>query len=128
MITPSSTSTDPLPHPAQLPPFRRMAKLVLADPVNNRAQQGSGGAGRRAAAAGPRGDVERHPDLRPRAPFFSRIDGRYRWQIIIRAPDPRRLLDVASIPPPPGSSTSTPSAPFKSGHGLARIKHGFFLF
>lgn len=33
-------------------------------------------------------------------PFFSRIDGRYRWQIILRSPDPNRLLAGFSIPRP----------------------------
>jgi primosomal protein N' (replication factor Y) len=37
--------------------------------------------------------------LGPVPPFFNRIDGRYRWQIIIRSPDPVRLLEDFSIPP-----------------------------
>ena len=34
----------------------------------------------------------------PVPPFFSRVDRRYRWQIIIRSPDPTRVLDGISIP------------------------------
>jgi primosomal protein N' (replication factor Y) len=34
----------------------------------------------------------------PVPPFFSRVDGRYRWQIVVRSPDPTRLLDGIVIP------------------------------
>ena len=34
----------------------------------------------------------------PVPPFFSRVDGRYRWQIIVRSPDPTRLLAGFSVP------------------------------
>ena len=34
----------------------------------------------------------------PVPPYFSRIDGRYRWQIIVRSPDPTRLLAGFPIP------------------------------
>jgi primosomal protein N' (replication factor Y) len=36
--------------------------------------------------------------LGPHPPFFSRIDKRYRWQIIVRSPDPLRLLADFPIP------------------------------
>lgn len=81
-----------------LPPFRRLAKLVWVDPVNER--------GQREAEALAR-DLRRHirekalaatEILGPAPPFFNRIDGRYRWQIIIRSPDPVRLLDDFPIP------------------------------
>jgi primosomal protein N' (replication factor Y) len=83
-----------------LPPFRRMAKLELADPILDR--------GKREAEI--LADKIRHEAqdrrlgatqiLGPVPPFFSRIDGRYRWQIIIRSPDPVPLLSDISIPRP----------------------------
>ena len=36
----------------------------------------------------------------PSPPFFSRSDGRYRWQIILRSPDPNRLLSGFHVPNP----------------------------
>ncbi len=82
-----------------LPPFRRMAKLVIADPVNERAENQA-----RQLAKGLRIHIREKALgatelLGPVPPFFGRIDGRYRWQIIIRSPDPNRLLEDFQIPP-----------------------------
>ena len=82
------------------PPFRRLAKLLLVDPINER--------GRRKAeqlAASLRqhcrdktlGATE---IVGPAPPFFNRIDGRYRWQILVRSPDPVRLLKDFPVPRP----------------------------
>jgi primosomal protein N' len=38
--------------------------------------------------------------LGPVPPFFGRIDGRYRWQIVIHSPDPIRLLTGFPVPAP----------------------------
>jgi primosomal protein N' (replication factor Y) len=81
-----------------LPPFRRMAKLEIADPVANR--------GRHQAdqlASLLRRTVEEQglgatQILGPVPPYFSRIDGRYRWQILVRSPDPLPLLSSIAIP------------------------------
>jgi primosomal protein N' (replication factor Y) len=75
-----------------LPPFRRMARLLLIDPVNLRAQREA-----ERVAKGLRLQIRERAlaateILGPVPPFFNRIDGRYRWQIIIRSPDPTRLL------------------------------------
>lgn len=81
-----------------LPPFRRLAKLVLADPIADR--------GKRLAEQLA---VELRVHVRekvlgateligPVPPFFSRVDGRYRWQIIIRTPDPTSLLADFPVP------------------------------
>ncbi len=81
-----------------LPPFRRLAKLILVDPVDQRAEYGA----RQLAKA-----LEIHRRelgltttelVGPVPPFFNRIDGRYRWQIIIRSPDPNRLLKGFKLP------------------------------
>lgn len=81
-----------------LPPFRRLARLMVVDPINDR--------GRRQAeklAKGLRLHVREKAlaateILGPVPPFFNRIDGRYRWQIIVRSPDPVRLLEDFPIP------------------------------
>jgi primosomal protein N' (replication factor Y) len=38
--------------------------------------------------------------LGPTPPFFARVDGRYRWQIIVRSPDPAKLLADFHVPRP----------------------------
>ncbi|MCB8944114.1 MAG: primosomal protein N' [Ardenticatenaceae bacterium] len=81
------------------PPFRRMAKLVLVDPVNERGQREA-----EKLAKGLRLHIREMAlgateILGPMPPFFNRIDGRYRWQIIIRSPDPVRLLTDFPLPP-----------------------------
>ncbi len=83
-----------------LPPFRRMARLVLSDPVDERAKEKA-----EELAKGLRLHVREKAlvtteVLGPTPPFFNRIDGRYRWQIIIRTPDPTRLFADFPIPKP----------------------------
>ncbi|VAW40940.1 Helicase PriA essential for oriC/DnaA-independent DNA replication, partial [hydrothermal vent metagenome] len=81
-----------------LPPFRRMAKLLLIDPVDARGRQEA-----EALAKGLRLHIRQKAlaaseVLGPVPPFFNRIDGRFRWQIIVRSPDPNRLLADFPIP------------------------------
>jgi primosomal protein N' (replication factor Y) len=83
-----------------LPPFRRMARLLYIDPVNERGQREA-----EKLAKGLRQHIREKAlgatdILGPVPPFFSRIDGRYRWHIIIRSPDPIRLLADFPIPRP----------------------------
>jgi primosomal protein N' (replication factor Y) (superfamily II helicase) len=83
-----------------LPPFRRLAKLVIVDPINDR--------GKRQAEELAQGlrhhiremELAATEILGPVPPFFGRIDGRYRWQIVIRSPDPIRMLTGFPIPAP----------------------------
>ncbi len=81
-----------------LPPFRRLAKLVLVDPIADRGQSEA----QRLAAilrSHIRGKALGATEIiGPVPPFFSRVDGRYRWQIIVRSPDPTRLLVGFAIP------------------------------
>jgi len=81
-----------------LPPFRRLARLVIADPIERRAEKEA----RRLVKA-----LKLHARelalgateiVGPVPPFFDRIDGRYRWQIVVRSPDPVRLLREFPIP------------------------------
>ncbi|MFQ5419172.1 MAG: primosomal protein N', partial [Anaerolineae bacterium] len=83
-----------------LPPFRRMARLLLIDPVNEHGQRQA-----EQLAKGLRLHVRDKAlaateILGPTPPFFNRIDGRYRWQIILRTPDPIRALTDFPIPRP----------------------------
>jgi len=83
-----------------LPPFRRQARLLLIDPNNDRARRKAEELAhtlRQRIREKALGATEL---FGPTPPFFGRIGGRYRWQIIIRSPDPTRLLSDITIPRP----------------------------
>lgn len=82
-----------------LPPFRRMAKLVLVDPVSERAKQQAEDLARGLRLHIRQQALAASEVIGPTPPFFGRVDGRYRWQIIIRSPNPNRLLEDFPIPP-----------------------------
>jgi primosomal protein N' (replication factor Y) (superfamily II helicase) len=83
-----------------LPPFRRIARLLVADPVENKARRMA-----EAMAGQLRHNVREQAlaatdIMGPTPAFFNRLDGRYRWHIIIHSPDPHRVLTGISIPRP----------------------------
>ncbi len=83
-----------------LPPFRRLARLVLTHHNNHWAEEQA-----RSLAADLRWhalekSLSATEILGPQPPFFSRINTLYRWHIIVRSPDPLRLL--ADFPLPRG--------------------------
>ncbi len=81
-----------------LPPFRRMARLEWVDVVSDR---GHKEAEKLATALRQRTRelaLSATEILGPVPPFFSRVNGRYRWQILIRSPNPMRLLADFPIP------------------------------
>jgi primosomal protein N' (replication factor Y) (superfamily II helicase) len=78
------------------PPFRRMARIVFKDPQaarsRDKAEQAARSLKLRIQEMGLTGT-----DLIGPAPcFFQRIANEYRWQVIVRAPDPRILLREAA--------------------------------
>lgn len=81
-----------------LPPFRRMARLIIADPINDRAEHQAKQLARVLRIEAREKALSSTELYGPVPPFFQRIDGRYRWQIIIRSPDPVRLLSDVTIP------------------------------
>jgi primosomal protein N' (replication factor Y) (superfamily II helicase) len=83
-----------------LPPFRRMAKLELADPVANRGRKEAEKFAHLLETARRERSLSNTLILGPVPPYFSRVDKRYRWQIIVRAPNPLALLDEVTIPRP----------------------------
>ncbi|MCA9960273.1 MAG: primosomal protein N', partial [Anaerolineales bacterium] len=82
-----------------LPPFRRLAKLVWVDPVNERGQHEAERLAKELRLHIRDLALSATEILGPMPPFFNRIDGRFRWQLIIRSPDPVRLLQDFTIPP-----------------------------
>jgi primosomal protein N' (replication factor Y) len=79
------------------PPFSRMVVLRLSEPDPHRGQAAAQRLGRWLAAEIRRLDLR--ADLIGPAPcFYSRVRGRYRWQIVIRASDPASLLRDVALP------------------------------
>jgi primosomal protein N' (replication factor Y) len=83
-----------------LPPFRRLAKLLLADPVYERGREQSEKLAREVRAHVREKSLGATEVLGPTTAFFGRIDGRFRWQIIIRTPNPVTLLSDFNVPRP----------------------------
>ncbi|MEW5985124.1 MAG: primosomal protein N' [Chloroflexota bacterium] len=83
-----------------LPPFRRLARLTIVDPVNDKARQQAEELARALHQHVHEKGLGAIDILGPAPPFFNRIDGRYRWQIIVRAADPTRLLEDFHVPRP----------------------------
>ncbi len=83
-----------------LPPFRRMVRLLVSDPVNDRAETMAKNMARVLNLAVRERALAATDILGPTPAFFTRIDGRYRWHIVAHTPDPYRLLDGVSIPRP----------------------------
>ncbi len=80
------------------PPFRRLAKLIYEDETLSRAR-----AEAEALAQVLRTELAQRglapTDLiGPAPPFFSRLRGRYRWQLLLRHSDPPALLRTVPIP------------------------------
>ena len=79
------------------PPFSRLVTLRFSDQDAARCRAEAERLGRWLAAEIRRLDLE--AELVGPAPcFFSRVAGRWRWQIVVRAPDPMPLLRDVALP------------------------------
>ncbi|MGD2205858.1 MAG: primosomal protein N' [Anaerolineae bacterium] len=79
------------------PPFSRLIALRLSDESPHRCRAEAERLGRWLAAEIRRLNLE--ADLIGPVPcFFSRVGGRYRWQIVVRGPDPMSLLRDVALP------------------------------
>ncbi len=80
------------------PPYKRLARLEYRDPILARGRQEAerlaGELEERAEAA----KLSATEILGPTQPFFAKVAGRYRWQIVVRTPDPTRLLRDLDLP------------------------------
>ena len=79
------------------PPFSRLAALRFSDQDPTRCEAEAWRLGRWLAAEIRRLDLPVSL-IGPAPCFFSRIQGRYRWQIVIRGPDPIPLLRDVALP------------------------------
>lgn len=81
-----------------LPPFRRLARLEFVDPSEAAGYKEAHKLAKALQWHIHEKALSSTEVLGPHPPFFSRIDQRYRWQIIVRSPDPLRLLTDFPIP------------------------------
>lgn len=81
-----------------LPPFRRMVRLLISDPVSDRAERAAKDMARVLQLAVRERALAATDILGPTPAYFTRLDGRYRWHIVIHTPDPHRLLEGIAIP------------------------------
>jgi primosomal protein N' (replication factor Y) len=79
------------------PPFSRLVALRFSDLDSSRCEAEARQLGRWLGAEIRRLDLPASL-IGPAPSFFSRVQGRYRWQIVIRAPDPIPLLRDVALP------------------------------
>jgi primosomal protein N' (replication factor Y) len=83
------------------PPFGRLVKLTVGLPDPLAAQQEAASMADRLAAAAVSAPEGPTAVLGPAPAYVARRAGRWRWNVVLRGPDPRSLLD-----PPPGAPWS----------------------
>jgi primosomal protein N' (replication factor Y) (superfamily II helicase) len=81
------------------PPYKRLARLELRDPLPDRGRRQAEAVAAELEARAAERRLGATEILGPTQPFFGRVAGQTRWQIIIRAPDPTRLLGDYLLPP-----------------------------
>jgi len=80
------------------PPYVRMAKLVTAHREERRAQVAAQDLARQLQKELAREGLPPTDLIGPAPPFFQRLSGLYRWQLILRHADPAAFLRAAGIP------------------------------
>jgi primosomal protein N' (replication factor Y) len=81
------------------PPYRRLAKLVYEDASPSRARAGAEALVETLRDTLAQWDLPATDLIGPAPPFFARLRGRYRWQVLLRHPNPAELLRAVQIPP-----------------------------
>ena len=83
-----------------LPPFRRIVCLLISDPISDRAERMAKEMAQVLNLTVRERALAATEILGPTPAFFTRLDGRYRWHIVVHTPDPHRLLEDVLIPRP----------------------------
>jgi primosomal protein N' (replication factor Y) len=81
------------------PPYRRLAKLVYEETSPSRARAEAQALVETLRDALARRGLPATDLIGPVPPFFARLRGRYRWQILLRHSDPAEFLRAVQIPP-----------------------------
>ena len=81
------------------PPFSRLARLMYQDTSLARCRHRANELAETLRDTIRRHQLEQVHLIGPAPCFFNRLRGRWRWQIILRADDPRKLLIHLDLPP-----------------------------
>jgi primosomal protein N' (replication factor Y) len=76
-----------------------LARLIVADPIDARAEREAKQLANALKVYAHQKQFAGTQLFGPVPPFFHRIDGRYRWQIIVRTQSPANLLKDFQVPP-----------------------------
>ena len=82
------------------PPYRRLARIVFAFASDDQARQQAELAAQRLRQLLAERDLSATSLIGPAPCFFSRVDNKYRWHLLLRGPDPRAAL--RGLNPEPG--------------------------
>jgi primosomal protein N' (replication factor Y) len=81
------------------PPYRRLAKLVYENTSPSRARAEAEALADTLRDTMAQWGLPTTDLIGPAPPFFARLRGRYRWQMLLRHPNPAELLRAIQIPP-----------------------------
>jgi len=81
------------------PPYRRLAKLAYEDNSPSRARAEAKALAETLRAALDQQGLPATDLIGPAPPFFARVRGRYRWQMLLRHSDPAEFLRAIQISP-----------------------------
>jgi primosomal protein N' (replication factor Y) len=81
------------------PPYRRLAKLVYEDTSRSRARAEAQALAESLRDTLAQWDLPTTDLIGPAPPFFARLRGRYRWQLLLRHANPAQILRPIQIPP-----------------------------
>ncbi len=80
------------------PPFGKLVRLEYRDTEADRTRRAAQLLARRLEEERQRLARRQTEIIGPAPAFYARLDGRYRWQIVLRGPDPQALLRGLSMP------------------------------
>ncbi|MCY4020327.1 MAG: primosomal protein N' [Chloroflexi bacterium] len=81
------------------PPFRRLARMVFSYTDPHKSQQQAAAAAQRIQHLITRYGMTGTSLIGPVPCFFTRIDRQYRWQLLVRGPNPRKILEQLATEP-----------------------------
>jgi primosomal protein N' (replication factor Y) len=85
-------------HRQGYPPFRRLARLIYAHTNAKRCQEEAERLCQLITEERDRRGLADTEFIGPSPAFAQRVRGRYRWQIVVRSPDPLDLLSHLTLP------------------------------
>jgi primosomal protein N' (replication factor Y) len=86
-------------HQNAYPPFRHLVRLEHRAERDDKARTAAVDLAKHLRGEIARLGLDQTDIIGPAPPFFHRVRGRFRWQLVLRSRDPHALLDQVSLPP-----------------------------